>query len=416
MVADSTSKTRCVIAVLSLTLAACGDATSPLQSVTFAPCFQVASFAFQPKGGQWSAVTGNQGSFTFQAPERLAIAYTVGNSAFLHYVTRDELAGFGSLSCSVGTFHQLLGTIGSLPAGSNARVSVANGSTVVTPVTGSVTNFQIVHTRDGDVDVVATSESVVAGQTQASRILLRRAQTLPQSSLGTLELLAAGSSHPLTPGSVTISGVNAGESASFAESYRTAGGTSHFLVLATGVPNGARANVGLPAALAVPGDIYIHNVTVSGTAPRSVIRYDDAAGDHALTIGPTLSTPTVATMTTVPPKLRLTLGAQAEYASFVHVRLTQNAAPSTGFGTVHRLDMILSSAYLGAPPATWTLETPDVAEIPDYPSTATFTLPANISWEVTAFQGPVAAFFTSEGHAPGTVVSSARRSGSTLIQ
>jgi hypothetical protein len=125
----------------------------------------------------------------------------------------------------------------------------------------------------------------------------------------------------------------------------------------------------VPSSQQVAGDLHelfidASQSTSSLVVGRSFVAYFSTPGDRTDALGPSLTTPTIASVTSSPySRLRGTLAAQAEYNTSVRFGYLQ---PTPGGGS--RFVIVgVSADYLGGTPATWDLL------IPDFTGTAGFS-------------------------------------------
>lgn len=417
--ADVTSKLTRAAAFLPVAVAACGDTSGPIRSITFAPCGPTPSFfAFQGSGGGWTQVASQGGSFAFRLPqERMSIIYTVpaqtdgSSSAHMYSMTTDEFLQFATQPCpSQAGSKTINGTFSNLPAEHALVVTMGTAAATVDP---NANAFSIVNVADGALDVMASTQKAAPNGGQiADAVVIRRALSVADgASLVGFDL---GGSEPtvVSNGTITVSGLTPEDVATVSETYYTNTRTRHSLLSGAAV-NGTTPNVGLSDALSVAGDFYIHELAVlSNERRRAMVRYDDAPGNRTLAVGPPLSAPTFTKLSATPfGRVSVSLPAQSEYASFVFARV----ATGSGTATLHQVDMIVTAGYLGAAPTTWTLAVPDLTQVPGYPSQLTLGFPGTLTWQVSAHRGPIAGFFGGDGIESGTVFTSASRTGSTQI-
>ena len=122
------------------------------------------------------------------------------------------------------------------------------------------------------------------------------------------------------------------------------------------ITDSVRVNL-LPASVVSPGDGFVVSV---GAATRYVTRYFTAPAPQSLTLGSALTVPTITTLATTPSLMfRAELPSQAEYPSLATATFSQNFASTNE----HRVSVTMSAAYLGATPATWTLDVPDLTSV-----------------------------------------------------
>jgi hypothetical protein len=394
---------RAELVALSLLVAACGDRSgapgASLRQIAYQPCGLgvVSFFAYQAKGGAWAQVSSQDGVFHFQAPDTVAIAFTSNsggaaqNDLNVYYLTVNELEMYATLPCPTSSGVKFMnGSVSSVPAGNSVRVTFAAAATDVDPATS--TAFQLFTGENGLADLVASSQSIVSGQVQANRVIVRRAQPLTNGvTIPTLDFATGGAWLPLTSATISLTGI-AGAT-SFFESIATARGSVHRFVNAQVTSDGPRTIVVMPPALVASGDLYVMNLVATGSSStRSIARYTADGGDQSLALGPALNTPAVTTLATGSPgRIRLTLAAQPEYPSFVYSQFLHTN--SSGFSS-RRTNILATAGWFGGTPATWTIDTPDLTGVTGFPAATTgIVIPSFLSSQVTAYQGSLARFF-----------------------
>ena len=316
-------------------------------------------FAVQNGTGVWTQVTaGANGTFTFDPGSAGGVAWVMpdGPNFFTNvmYMTRAEFTSLAlgsqcaGLHASTGTKRLTGTTKGVVP---NGVVTVTVGAAAV-EAGGSTAPFTLDGVPAGTRDLVAQVATPNANGTfQFPKIILRRnvnyASTIPDLDFNGADAVFTQFS--------TIGTNNRGTDATgMTTSFVTANGSSAEYGNNLGGPN-AVGYAGVPDSLLLPGDLHEIFVTASpagGSSFRAALVLRHSVGADAVTFGPALSQPTVASVGTSPYlRLRAQLVSQAEYNAIAHVDFAQ-AANSASVTT--------TAGYSNGTPATWTITIPDL--------------------------------------------------------
>jgi hypothetical protein len=343
--------------------AACDDATGPGSTETVSLDFCLAELpawlAIQNEGSGWQQVLGGaDGNFTFEATERVSIAYVrafnLEYSTQVLNVTRDELQGISGRTCPelFGT-KSLTGTVAGLTGQQVVRLSMA---TRVDATSTGNTSFSFDALPAGPLDLVATRFTTSTTQ-PADRVIVRR--DLDLQSGAQIPVLDFSSSEAQTLSTNTVAFGNRGSDGVLVRTdYLSANGTQHQLMQFTGVSGLGSVFVSIPPGLRGPNDLHLLTTVASGaTGTREVSQYYRNPTDRTFTYGPILETPVLSVIATTPyVRPRLVLESQPEYGSAADAFFGQLNA-----GIFRSLRIFTSAAFLGGRPATWQFEMPELA-------------------------------------------------------
>jgi hypothetical protein len=345
--------------------------TSPL-TISFCPSETPIWFAYQNEGFAWQQATLTGSSFTFQATQKVAIAYVLQFGSAMetnvYYATASELSE-NTISDCRGT-NTVGGSISTLA--SNQMVSIALGPSDTT-VTGPTTSFTLKNVPAGPLDLLATRGTPApGGYLTPDAMIVRRGLNQANGSSITPALNFATES--ATPGSfsLTVSGVEVGEEIYFQNFLLT--GTATAGLLHNGAPITGSINVSsAPAALLAGNDLHQLYVEASQSTNTAIVghsyfTYFGSPDTRNDALGPLLSIPTLSSLGASPyQRMRGGMNSQGDYNTSALFAFDQGS----GFRTIY---VGVSAAHLGATPSTWD------TEIPDFSGTAGF----NSSWMLSA--------------------------------
>jgi hypothetical protein len=333
-------------------------------------------FAIRNQGYGWQNVSPAGATFTFQATEKLAIAYTLSftDRTEVHtlYVSRAEMGGWSDRDC-LGPKTITGSVVGAAP-GQSARIAM--GASSITPTQASPA-FTLTGVADRVLDVVGTKGTFVTnsgGQLVVTpdKLLLRRAQNpANNTSLGNLDF---GGVEAFDPASNTIGIGNTLSGDSFYTVSTLLTGTNTYGTMGSSVPPANAVSFlaySVPGAKLVAGDV--HELYIEANQPgtttyftaRSLASYVGALTDHTETLGPLLSTPTTTTLSTTPyVRFRGQLPVQADYPTATRFLYVEEGT------TQDRLVFLwMTAGYLGATPVgNWDVVTPDFTGVSGFQS------------------------------------------------
>jgi hypothetical protein len=328
-------------------------------------------FAIQNEGAAFTKVTGAaNGTFSFKAGEKIIVAFVhqtgVDFSTTVLYTTKTELEPLNGVTCKEATGTKTLnGTVAGVTAGDAASITMGNSSTFVLSPS---TTYQLTQVPTGAVDLVAQREIFGSSSITPNRVIVRRALNLT----GTIPVLDFAATEALAPASntATVGGLVSGETNILDVVFRTNTGTSHELSFTQGFSSGSQTIYGIPSTLTAAGDF--HGVVLeadasNGTAGRGIITWNRNPGDRTLTLGATLSAPSVTIAGSTPyVRLHATLPKQDEYNTLVSFFFTQT---SGGGGVARDWSLNATVGYFGGiAPATWDVTMPDLSGVAGFPS------------------------------------------------
>jgi hypothetical protein len=337
-------------------------------SVPFCSTNVPAWFAFRNEGYAWERVSPTGSAYSFAATSRVAIAFVFAagqsSDANIYFLSRSELAAFNDLDCPGVKTNS--GTVVGLTTGQSALVVM--GASADLP-SAAAPAYSLEELPARPLDLVATRGVVTQNAFLApDRFIVRRGldlatgTTIPELNFTAAEAVAPAA-HTLT-----INGVNSGETLVIQNTLRTATGTYGTLQVASFTGATATLNA-VPTDQLVASDVHEFFADAfgsNGLVGHAHVEYTHDPADKTVTLGPLLGTPAISTLAATPyARMRATLASQPEYPTVARFSYQQGTLASS------RLVVALAtSGYLGATPTTW-----DVA-IPDFTGTAGF----NASW------------------------------------
>jgi hypothetical protein len=353
--------------VVQVTPAQVGNGTIVLSVANCDP-YEVPIWAAAQNGTDaWARITPVNNTLTFTVGTSGGFAMVQRTGAGPHtsvfYASRDEFMSIalgslcGGLITSTGT-KRLTGTIGSVGTTASAIISVGGASTQQPAIQGI--GYTLDSVSAGPRDLVAARVAPNAnGVPAVQRLILRRNINYP-TSIPLLDFAGAESFQPALQGIVPV---NFGsDQMSAQESFVTANGaTAPYLnrpVGAGAATNGGFAYAGVPDSLLTPGDLHALIVTATPANSSSfriamLLQHSIMADTtDSVTFGPTLNQPTVTSVATSPYlRLRAQLASQSTY----------DGATRAGFGqTSSSIGVMVTAAYAGGRPPTWTIDIPDL--------------------------------------------------------
>lgn len=356
-------------------------------SIPFCSAGMPSWFAYQNDGYLWQRVTPTGNSFSFSATDKLAIAFAFQNGAAsdvrFYLATRSELAGITDRDCSGPKNHP----------GTTANVGTTQAAIVAMgPSFEIVTNnaFLLEGVPDRALDLVGTRGSVANGLFTPDRMVIRRGVNLANNlSIPLVDFTGAESVAPAA-NTLSIAGLDAGETVYMENVFQGTTATSGFVFSAQGTTN-AYTMYAAPASALVAGDVselYIDAFNAAGTVAHTMVTYFSTPGDRVETLGPLLTVPSISSAGSTPyARHRGQLSSQTAYPTAVRFSYLQGNSPSEKFVVV-----IQTAGYLGATPTTWDVTVPDVSGVTGF----------NASWMHTA--GTATAYAGEAFSAPGAVL------------
>lgn len=345
-------------------------------------------FAYQNDGFLWERVTASGAGFTFDATERLGIAFAFQSSGAsdvrFYFATRGELSGITDRDCAGPKNHS--GTTANVGAGQTALVALGPALELV-----SASAFLLEGVPDRALDLVSTRGTVASGILTPDRVVVRRGVNLANNASIPLIDYAAAEAFAPASNTLSIAGVEAGESVYSENLFHATTTTSGLIYTAEGTSN-IQTMYAVPAASQVTGDmheLYIDAFNASGTVAHTLVTYFSTPGDRTESLGPQLTNPSISFASTAPyARERGQLSSQNEYDTAVRFVYLQGQSPSTKFVVV-----AVTAGHLGgSAPATWDAVVPDMSGVAGF----------NGSWMHSA--GETTAYSTEAFAAPGSTL------------
>ena len=299
--------------------------------------------AYKPAEGSWLELTPVAGQLTFEATGGLTVAYGNANVARVYSATAQE---FGEVQCDAawGEVKVVQGAVRDVPVDERFYVSVG-------PTTVSSTPFAL-FVPERPLTIVARTEKLVTGA--PSRVILRHGLNPPTGSdIGVFDF-SSSDAKTFESASFTVTGDALGMF--YTNTFRHASG-EQTLFGGDASGGGTRQLYAIPESILDADDYHVLDVTaISQDDLRRVLYYYRRARPTSLSIGPIASSPIgLVTSSTPCSRFRVLVPSQPEYSSFAIARFLVNSA---------NVEVGVSRAFLGARPATWDLEIPDLA-LPD---------------------------------------------------
>jgi len=339
--------------------------------------------------GSFNHLTPTSGNtYTFNFPSGkggVAVVDTSngGYSSTIIYATTAEFTVQGQqAAANCGGNKTVNGSVANVAAGQIANISLGNASAFV--VGGTSNNFQLMNVKNGNQELVASRADAASFTT--NKIIIRHNLNIADG--GTISpILDFNGSEAITPlaANVTIAGLGAGETASVLSLFTTPNGGSGTLSFSSDVSNGTLSYSGIPAANLGTGGIQVLEAFAApagGNNSRIAGVYQTTPAARTLTIPPTLSTPTVTDVTTPYDQPSMSLTSQAQYDRLAVAEYSEGTGSTSRDATV-----ILTAAYLGGRPTTWSLVYPDLSGVAGWLNTYGLQTAHANAWAVTALGG-----------------------------
>jgi hypothetical protein len=314
----------------------------------------------QSGSGAWAQVPLVNDAISVNFPQRGGIAFVFpqgsGFSIEVIYATAAEFRRMaGGASCTAGDAKMYTGSVAGLTTGEYARIQVGQaGTNVFFPGT----TFSINQVPPGPQDLVASRIfASMSGPGTPLKTILRRG--VNQGTGTALAQLDFGAAEAFTPASATLTVGNAGSDGlnvnvdfqttnSVANAFQSQGGS------------GTATWYGIPSGKLLSGDMHavmVNAFPASGSDMRAVGGFWHTVANQSLTLGPTLSTPTISELGTDPYlRHRFQVASQAEYPDGVAATVMQQDNASSFY---RELRVNATRGYVGSTPATWDLSVPD---------------------------------------------------------
>lgn len=337
-------------------------------TMQFCPGEAPAWFAYRNEGFAWQQLGAAGDGFTFNATERVAVAFVygaAGDSDFnVYQLGRSELAFFNADEC--GGTRNYSGAVSGMSAGQSALITF--GPATAQANTGAP-SYTLEGVPSGAIDLVAT-RGIITSQTFPSpdRVIIRRGLDLPTASvIPELNFGAAEAFAPATA-TATVTNVPAGSVISIQNILLTATATAGFLQYAESDASPISLYF-VPTDKMVAGDLhefFADATQPSGQTGQGVVEYLASVGDRSTALGSGIAIPALTMVASGSySRPRATFTSQTEYAEVALARFLQTSLSSAVFIT-----LVTSAGYHGGTPATWELV------VPDFSGTAGF----NTAW------------------------------------
>ncbi|HYC50593.1 MAG TPA: hypothetical protein VEB19_05720 [Gemmatimonadaceae bacterium] len=364
-------------------------------TIRFCPGESPHWFAFRNEGRDWIRIRASilQTEITFPALERLEIAYGRGlaGSAFsdltILNVTRDDVDQF---RCGIPYGNpagalRMSGTVQGRDANDYVYLHMGTAFDIVFNGSG---HFDLLGLGPGKADLIGIARTDGTAPSDGLLILRRDIDVVNFGAISLVDFNSA-EAKPSSSASVTV-GDSPFSSLYSAVMFRSANGTVAEIHSLSSAASQAVPIAGVSADQVVAGDR--HTVLVSAFASgsgtlqlRDVSYPTNALKDTTVELGPLLSTSDVDTLATDPlVRLRISLPRQPEYASAASTQMVQLAD-----GGFREVLVVVSSAYAGTA-TDWTIETPDLTGIPDFPTSWMLQRNQPTGIDVRATSGPPA--------------------------
>jgi len=342
--------------------------TTAAVSIPFCPNDLPTWFAYRNEGYSWQRVTPTGSSFNFDATDRVSVAYVfLGSESSIQIISssRAELVAGTSGDCDGSK--SLTGSASGVSTGQTAFVNIGAATVQLTPATAP--NFTVPGVANGAKDLVAVRGAFLGATDffHPDAIVIRRSLNLANgAAIDPIDFAGAEAVAPAT-NTVTVSGLLAGDQSTLQNTFWST--TSTYATLQSDdASTGSLTLYSVPAAKIVAGDLhelYLDAFSQTSTvlAGHSFVTYYSTGSDRSESVGPSLSTPTLNTVTVTPyARVRGRLTSQAQYNTSAQFGYFQ----SPNSGSDRLVTVVLTAAYLGGTPATWEITAPDLSGVPGF--------------------------------------------------
>ncbi len=350
-------------------------------------------FAAQNGTGAWTRVTPT-GSinrvYSFTINTRGGVAYAIpraggGTDVTVQYLSQAEITSAGTSECvSNRSTKALSGSVANLPSNNTGYVGIGGAQAAIV---GGATTYALTDVDDGPTDLAAVRTTSAGFASVPNRIVLRRNVNYPSGSV--VPVVDFTGAESFAPAFADYTIANAGSdfvqvSGSFVTQNGGVGTVSF-----PGLAVGPARLYGIPLAQTQPGDLhqvfaFAFTGTETASSSRAVVQYNRELINRTITLGPSLSSPTVTSLGTS-PYVRFTISGpwQSEYADAIGVSFTQLTTGSNSWV------ITASRTYIGAGTSTWSLAIPDFSGVAGFSNSWALSA-ASTTWSMTAYSGTLA--------------------------
>lgn len=367
--------------------------TSGNVTLDFSKCLagSVLWVASQDGGGAWTQATGTGGVYKVTINSATGgIAYVLkdnsGNVATtVQYMTKTQLTGLATAPfCATVGGKTVNGSVAGVGAGQIPYVSLGGASTVA--ITAA---FTLKGVQSGSHDLLAYRAGLPAST--LDRVIIQRGLNPPDNgSVGVLDFASASAFAP-DSASVTVSGANSGDNIFQNMSYLT-GSTCDVHPLFLGLAGTATTMpiFGIPAAQQSATDYHYISVTAGTTsAGRTAAVTFHTMGNQTVTLGATLGTPTITSLTAPYKRLQaaFTLGAEYTLGAMLSYEASSTASPSVLIQA--------TPGFIGGTAAT--LAMPDFSAVSGWSNAWAPASAATADWNVSSVGGSTSTGLCTNG-------------------
>ncbi len=329
--------------------------------------------------------------YTFTVDTRGGVAYAIsrvggGADVTVQYLSQAELESAGTSECiSNRATKTHTGTVANVPAGSAAFIGIGGA---LGSVVGPGTTYTVEDVDDGLADLAAIrmSLNLTTLDIVPDRGILRRNVNYAAGSAIPLLDFTGSESFAVASADYTIGNAN-GETVVATMSFLTANGTAGVFSFPTASGLGTTQRLyGVPSSLTTANDrhqVLVAAFTGTGfvTSTRIIAQFNRDLVNRTLTLGPTLSSPTVTSLGTSPyVRFSATGTWQAEYGESVGAEFTQETTGSNSW------IINASRNYVGTGASTWALVFPDFTGVAGF-SAAWGMANASTQWSISMTGG-----------------------------
>jgi hypothetical protein len=334
-----------------------------------------------------------------------------GFALTIYYGTQQELNSFGTTQCLPGAGKTLNGTVAGLGSQQTANITLGTES-------GSVSNpnttYQLTNVPDGALDLIAARSTLSLNPLGfvLDKLIIRRAQNFANNA--TIPVLDFGAAEAFDPAQANVTLGNLGTDQGYVfTNFFTAAGNSATgaTLLASPFPSaGPFKYYGVPTARQITGDMHqalgfaVPNSQTLDQFRFAGLYFKDPT-DRTVTLGPTLTAPTVSVAATTPyVRMRATGPIQSQYNKFVQVQYIQATT------TVARSASIFASEAFLTGSANYDFTIPDFSGVAGWDNNWGMKTGAQTQWTVTGVSFTGVGYFAANP-VEGSTLQAASRAG-----
>jgi hypothetical protein len=351
---------------LTLTLAVASTSGGTAITLTYCQADPPIWVASQSESGPWirAAAGATANTYTINISNRggFAAVYNASGGGYrieITYGTATELSTTGP-QCSDATGSKAVtGTVASLAAADEAYISLGAAEAV----RNGPGAFTITDVADGPLDLLAMRSTTTQTTITPTKLIFRRGvNQAANSAIPLLDFAATEAFDPVTA-NLTIGNLGTDTPFLLVSMLTLAGGTGTYYIGDLAATSATQPWYGLPESKLIAGDLHnavSFGVNAIGDQFRAVYLYARQVTNRTVTLGPSVSVPTISVAGTTPyVRHRVVFARQTEYGQALLVQFSQNS--QNGGPNYRSVSVQATSGYFGAAPTSWDVTVPDLS-------------------------------------------------------